>query len=39
MVGSSTERWHNILRTGLDYNETVCGRVSLAVVELDCAFN
>lgn len=26
--GSGTERWHNILRTGLDYNETVCGRVS-----------
>ena len=29
IAGSGTERWHNILRTGLDYNETVCGRVSL----------
>lgn len=27
-VGSSLERWHNILRTGLDYSETICGRVS-----------
>ena len=27
-TGSAAERWHNILRTGLDYNETVCGRVS-----------
>ena len=27
--GSATERWHNILRTGLDFQEIACGRVSL----------
>lgn len=25
--GSSVDRWHNIVRTGLDFQETVCGRV------------
>jgi hypothetical protein len=35
MIGSGTERWHNILRTGLDYNETVCGRVSVPYSELN----
>lgn len=28
MIGSGAERWHNILRTGLDFNEIACGRVS-----------
>ena len=27
-VGSATERWHNILRTGLDFQETANARVS-----------
>jgi ubiquitin-conjugating enzyme E2 Q len=28
IAGSGAERWHNILRTGLDFNEIACGRVS-----------
>jgi ubiquitin-conjugating enzyme E2 Q len=26
-LGSAAERWHNILRTGLDFSEVACGRV------------
>ena len=35
MIGSGNDRWHNILRNGLDFQETTNGRVRLLVVPPD----
>lgn len=34
-AGSGKDRWHNILRTGLDYSETANGRVGDSLVKSD----